>query len=42
VKQNMGALDVAITADELRQFRTQLAQVKVVGARAREEAVRDQ
>jgi aryl-alcohol dehydrogenase-like predicted oxidoreductase len=41
VKENMGALDVRITPEELRQFRSELSQIRVIGARGREEAFRN-
>ncbi|MBY3416332.1 aldo/keto reductase [Rhizobium laguerreae] len=41
VVENLGALNVQISPEELQQFRTQLGQIKVVGARSAEEATRD-
>jgi aryl-alcohol dehydrogenase-like predicted oxidoreductase len=40
--ENLGALTVRITPEELLQFRSQLAQITVVGARSSEEAFRNQ
>jgi aryl-alcohol dehydrogenase-like predicted oxidoreductase len=42
LQENLGALNVEISPEELGQFREQLAQIEVVGARSREEALRDQ
>jgi aryl-alcohol dehydrogenase-like predicted oxidoreductase len=41
VRENMGAVDVRITPEELRQFRSELSQIRVVGSRARDEALRN-
>lgn len=40
--ENLGALNVHITPEELKAFRAQLSQVNVIGARARDEAFRNQ
>ena len=40
--ENLGALTVRITPEELLQFRSQLAQITVVGARSSREAFRNQ
>jgi aryl-alcohol dehydrogenase-like predicted oxidoreductase len=40
--ENLGALTVRISPEELLQFRSQLAQITVVGARSSEEAFRNQ
>jgi aryl-alcohol dehydrogenase-like predicted oxidoreductase len=41
LEENLGALKVQITPDELQQFRAELSEIKVVGARSPEEATRN-